>query len=645
MKLCCARALALSLLAIGYPNSFASTEAAPLLTDHLARKTRVEPQILSLFPLGAPRGARGSLKVEVRGYGLEGAYAVWSDCDFITAVIKVVEEIKPEEDHGSARNATLSRVALELSLAPDITIGAHFIRIIAPSGVSNGLPFFIYAEPVVSEEDLPRTDLAPAARQLPRLPVVVSGKISREGETDYFAFQGEAGQTLFLEVLGGGKFDPQISLYEPGGSWFDSRALRRLAFNDEPNTASKNLNPALTCRLSRKGPFLAAVGAFLGRGGPDCSYQLRIIPAAERPDPMSTPRLAHDVEGGWQERSFTRTLGANRLRALAARTVDANDEKSVGQGESGISTSVASEAAKEGPPRTIARKVRLAGDPVLVVEHELGEQGNQPMEISVPALIEGVIDRPGDADRFKFRVNDGAQLAFEVETPVKPAPFFTPRLGVFDGTGEEILNNIYGFVQGSGEFIEKVVEPKVVYNFERGGEYVMEIRDLTSRSGGADFRYRILVRPQIPHVGSIEAAFSLGRSLDGSLKKGLEVERLNLAPGEVKKIAVLIEPEEGYDGQIALSFEGLPPGVESFPAAEAEPERPGVLDEGKKTRFRSGSQRVTLVLSAKQDAPVTRLPLQAHLKALPVVNGKVGSALAVQMIPVMVVKAQEPSEP
>ena len=213
-------------------------------------------------------------------------------------------------------------------------------------------------------------------------------------------------------------------------------------------------------------------------------------------------------------------------------------------------------------------------------------------------------------------------------------------MAVFDQTGQEVLNNIYAFVQGSGEFIEKVVEPKVISNFEQGGEYLLEVRDLTFRSGGPDFRYRVLIRPQIPHVGRIDVAFSLGRSLDGSLKKGTEVEHLNLVPGEAKKITVLSELEEGFDGQIAFGFEGLPQGVEAFPAAEVEPARPGVLDEGKKERFLPGSQRVTIVLATSPDAPVTRIPRLARLNARPVINGKFGIALPVQAIPVMVVHAE-----
>ena len=136
---------------------------------------------------------------------------------------------------------------------------------------------------------------------------------------------------------------------------------------------------------------------------------------------------------------------------------------------------------------------------------------------------------------------------------------------------------------------------------------------------------------------------SFGRTFDGTMTKGPEVLQLNLIPGESKKVSVLTEHEEGFDGQVALSFEGLPAGVEVLPAAEVEPERARPLDEGKKERFRPGQQVVTVLLAAAADAPATRLPQVARVKAQPVVNGKIGETIVVQSIPVMVVKSEDPA--
>jgi hypothetical protein len=303
------------------------------------------------------------------------------------------------------------------------------------------------------------------------------------------------------------------------------------------------------------------------------------------------------------------------------------------------SASTAPAAPAEVQPMLETRRAAPATELVLTAERESGT--DEAAAITLPTLIDGKIDGPGDVDRFKFHVEDGTRLAFEIETPLKPAPLFTPRIGLFDENGHEILSNIFAFVQGSGEFIEKVHEPKVTYKFERGGDYLLEVRDLTSRNGGPLCEYRVVVRPQVPHVGRLAVCSSFGRTFDGSITKGPDVLQLNLLPGESKKVSVLTEHEEGFDGQVALSFENLPAGVEVLPAAEVEPERARPLDEGKKERFRPGQQVVTVLLAAASDAPATRLPQMARVKARPVLDGKIGQTIVVQSIPVMVVKSEE----
>ena len=356
---------------------------------------------------------------------------------------------------------------------------------------------------------------------------------------------------------------------------------------------------------------------------------------------MSAPKLAHPVEGRWQERSFARELRLDRLKALKSRAVEMADVKPGVPDASKAASTGSSAPTQVQPGPENKKRAALATELVLTAEQEPKPSTEEAVAITLPTLIDGKIDSPGDVDRFKFHVEDGARLVFEIETPVTPAPLFTPRIGLFDENGHEVLSNIFAFVQGSGEFIEKVHEPKVTYKFERGGDYLLEVRDLTSRNGGPRCEYRVVVRPQIPHVGRLAVCSSFGRTFDGTITKGPDVLQLNLVPGESKKVSVLTEHEEGFDGQVALSFEDLPSGVEVLPAAEVEPERARPLDEGKKERFRPGQQVVTVLLAASPDAPATRLPQVARVKARPVVNGRMGETIVVQSIPVMVVKPEE----
>src|SRR5262249_2431967 len=144
MKLRCSRVFVFGLLTAGQAMRFFAAEAVILVADGAAHKPRGEPQIVFFFPVGALRNVCAPSGVELRGYGLEKAYAIWSDCGSITAEIKAVEEIKAEEKQKSTKDAVLSRVTVQLSLAPEAAIGTHFIRVISADGISNASPFVVY---------------------------------------------------------------------------------------------------------------------------------------------------------------------------------------------------------------------------------------------------------------------------------------------------------------------------------------------------------------------------------------------------------------------------------------------------------------------------------------------------------------------
>jgi hypothetical protein len=174
-----------------------------------------------------------------------------------------------------------------------------------------------------------------------------------------------------------------------------------------------------------------------------------------------------------------------------------------------------------------------------------------------------------------------------------------------------------------------------VYTFEQAGEYFLQIRDLTTRRAAPNFRYRVLVRPQVPHMG--EVGVKSGR--------GEVVDHVNLRSGEIRKLTVVTESEEGFDGEIALTLENLPTGVQALAAATTTV-NPRLLETGNgrgamhKERFFPPRHLATLVLVAGRDAPATPMPQWIQLTARPVVDGKIGKALAVQEILLMICRPE-----
>ena len=155
--------------------------------------------------------------------------------------------------------------------------------------------------------------------------------------------------------------------------------------------------------------------------------------------------------------------------------------------------------------------------------------------VEAPVLIEGSVDLPGDVDTFRLRVESGERLAFELETP-----HFNPKLTLLDSEGKEFLTNIYRRIGRNFTFYLKTVEPKLVEVFKPGGEYTLQVQDVTSRFGNPNFRYRLLIRPQIPHVGSIYVK-EMQKRVCGTLVSKLNGHRVNLIPGKAKKMTLITE--------------------------------------------------------------------------------------------------------
>ncbi|MBM3803229.1 MAG: hypothetical protein FJW26_13090 [Acidimicrobiia bacterium] len=577
------------------------------------------PEAISVFPVGAQQGS--VFEALVRGRNLEGVYGVWFATEGVAASVEKVEQIEvdsepdPYEKRWGQKLVQSHLVILKIQVAADATRGKHSFRLVTPNGMSNPLTFLVDAGPVTPEI---ATDHSKAqdAQHL-ELPAVVNGKVSEMGERDFYSFDAAAGQQLTFHALSNttlrDRDAAQFALYRPGGSWYDPNRPLRLAWAPQAR---------LTYTFEKPGRYLVAVTSFQGVGGPDYSYRLCIGQAGSlhfsREEELLTPPTRVDK----LQSPFRRKLEPDRLQALQARTVG---ETLMGHsGAGGRSTAVTGSAALSDPSSSASDVDVTTDDGVLRVltEVEPNDTPDQASEVSLPFLVEGAIGRPNDVDTFKFKVPAKAKLAFELETPEVATPAFNPHLSVIDANGEEMLTNYYRKIAGDGDDWVKLIQAKVVYTFEREGYYTLRIRDITARFGETAFRYRVIVRPQIPHVGKIE----------------VQEDGLNLVAGEAKKLTLVTEQEEGFGGEILFSVQGLPPGVQALAGADVEPDTEPPLPEINKERFVPKSKKTTILLAADADAPASGVPQLARIIARPVVGGKIGAPLTVGGVVVMVLK-------
>ena len=575
--------------------AIAALSCASALGQYKKNPVITEPHVDYVFPIGGRQGDQ--FEVQVEGRLLEGASAVWTDSTTIRAQVQSEEAIEIWIRGIYAGNSRMAddtvqrgqRVLLQVQFDEAAPVGMHALRLVTPRGLSTPIQLRVSdrSEPVVLEDEARSCCPDPDRAQLLDVPSLVNGRTAADmqGEVDYYAIDVGQGDELEFEAFydtrpgsavadQAGKIAYILELYEPLSSWFDDRKLRRIAMNDAPISYRDTVRPVLRNQFEKGGRYLLAVKAFDGTGGPEYSYQLRIAPVSAAP---TTARIADGARLAWPVAadpdvrwldssltSFSKQLSAERLQRLASRT---------GLPEAGTDPPGDNDA----PPQELMQVdvTAINGD----------DTSAAPIPISVPVLIEGVVASPGQVGLFRFRPPVGQGLYFEIDTPESGPPRFHPWFTVEDEQGEVVFTNVAGLVTGNNVMLVNTLQSTQTHSFDTDGEYLLKIRDLTSRHGGADFRYRMVIRPSIPHLGPIS----------------LSTDRVNLARGSEIKVSVAIPKREGLQAEFTVACGDIMP-----------------------TGVTATIEGTNLTLVADADAPLGEMPHVVRVVAHRVLDGDGG---------------------
>jgi hypothetical protein len=351
-----------------------------------------------------------------------------------------------------------------------------------------------------------------------------------------------------------------VAIVENSGSWFDPKRLSTVVWNDEPlQFPGLPSDARLTRRFERSGTFGVEVRSFSGQGGPDFTYTLKIEPGFGDP-----PSLRPKESPSWEERSFVRPLHLDRGAALLARW--------------GVSRSS-----------------------------------------TPPLAFEGRLLRPAETHRFPLQADGPDKIALEIETPEGTLPRFNPVVRLLDKSGGEIATNVYTKLNNNGLYMMKMIQAKTILTLPAAGEYTIEMRDITTDIIADDFAYRLLVRPQVPHIGKVEAL----------------PDRVNLTVGQTKSITVNLDYEEGFSGLVFAEVEGLPPGVSATVGLAKPVDRPPLPNGGRLERYFPDPYTATISLTAAEDAPLSEgpVPLRVSLRT----SKASGEPMFVREVPLMVI--------
>jgi hypothetical protein len=433
-------------------------------------------------------------------------------------------------------NPGLGEVAtLDVTIAADATPGPRQLRLITATGASNPLVFcvgqfteFMEKEEKASKDDtelrvtLPATingRIIPGDVDRARAPLRQPGQYM-PGDVDRYRFAARKGQDL-VAVVSARALMPYLADAVPG--WFQATlslldaAGREIAYQDgfrfDPD-------PVIHARIPADGDYVLEIKDALYRGREDFVYRITVgeIPYITGIFPLGAPtgtktQVALD---GWN-------LPASRMLV---------DTKGTEPGVIFVTTEGGEVAANRMP---------FAVDTwPEVVEREPNDTARAPQPLTLPVIVNGRIEKPGDTDVFTFRGKAGQQVVAEVEARRLGSPLDS-AIELTDAAGKRIAFNDDFDDPGAG-LQTHYADSHLMATLPADGTYRLRLIDV-QRHGGPDYAYRLRIGPPRP---------------DFELR--VTPAEINAGAGASVPITVHALRRDGFTGEIALAVKGAPAG-------------------------------------------------------------------------------------
>ena len=414
--------------------------------------------------------------------------------------------------------AIAQTVMLEITLDPNASIGERELRLRTAGGLSNPLAFWIGQQPeatapvVIATASRPARVSPKSAREV-TLPATINGQIL-PGEVDRHRFAARQGQRLTFAVSARalvpyladavpGWFQATLAVRDPGG--------RELAYVDDYRFGP---DPVLACEIPADGQYTVEIKDALFRGREDFVYR---IVAGELPfithvyplGGVAGRRIGLELNG-WnlpRERLEIDTEGRTPGTLLLSLP---------NQGQFSNAVRFRLDAARDGPAA------------------ELDDTTAETAQHTLPIVVNGRIERPGDDDVFRFTGRAGEQIVAEVMARRLGSPLDSILL-LSDANGRVLANNDDSEDKGAG-LLTHHADSAITYTLPADGAYSLRVAD-AQRQGGPDYGYRL-------RVGAPQPDFELR----------VVPSAINVRAGASVPITVYALRRDGFSGEIALAL-------------------------------------------------------------------------------------------
>ena len=412
-----------------------------------------------------------------------------SNLDETTRKIKEQIELRVAEYVRQPASESLATVILlEITVDEDAAPGPREIRIMTPTGISNPLLFYVGRLP---ESSLPPMKISLfqtlgkeqlALRKRPAreaetpitLPCTVNGQIA-SGEINRYRFSADKGDRLVISTLARqlipyiadavpGWFQPVLSLHNAAGD--------EIAYNDDYQFKP---DPVILCEIQKTGDYILSITDAIYRGREDFVYRITL---------GKTPFITDIFPPGAR-------VGENISADMNGWNLD--NAKLVLPGPKAEEGLHPVGAELKG---TLSNLIPFALDTLPeCIERRSNNDRQTAQEVTLPIIINGRIETPGDQDVFQFTAQKGDILVAEVNARRLDSPLDS-LLTLIDSDGKLIAINDDHSDPGSGLNTHHA-DSYIRTEIPADGTYYVQITD-TAHHGSPSSTYRLRLSPPQP---------------------------------------------------------------------------------------------------------------------------------------------------
>ena len=526
------------------------------------------PHIGYVYPTGGRQG--DTFQIEISGQYLDGASNIYVSGGGVRATVvehlkplagqlsndlrlrmreiqkkgtdaagyKEIAEIQKQFDASSNRTAypVLSEtVTCQVTVAANAEPGERELRLQVAAGLSNPLVFCVGQLPEFREKGW-RSSPADVNMTV-TLPAGINGRIvpgSFEryrslvrrtqpylpADVDRYRFAARQGQQLVLAVKAR-ELTPYLADAVPG--WFQATVTlydaqgKELAYDDDYRF---HPDPVLHYEVPKNGDYVIEIKDAIYRGREDFVYRVMVgeLPFVTSIFPLGcrAGEQASIELKGWN-------LPTGKL------TMNTKGKK---PGVYPVSV-----RAKN----LLSNQMPFAVDTLAeCLEEEPNNELKSAQKVTLPMIVNGRIDRPGDWDIFSFAARAGGQIVAEVYARRLDSPLDSV-LKLTDAQGRQLAFNDDHEDKGSGLYTH-FADSLLTATAPADGTYYLHLGDIQQK-GGVEHAYRLRISPPRP---------------DFDLRVVPSV--INVTAGGTARVTVYALRKDGFSGDITLALKDAPKG-------------------------------------------------------------------------------------